>query len=80
MGGQGYHPMTAPKPKPKPDPEPEPDPPEPGPDDEPDETFDQRLTDQRLTAIKAEIDELKERLTEMDERMRAPPIPIGRRP
>lgn len=65
--------MTAPKPKPKPAPEPEPDPPEPGPDDEP-ETF-----DQRLTALKTEIDELKERMIELEERQNAPPIGLGRR-
>jgi hypothetical protein len=66
--------MTAPKPKPKPDPEPEPDPPEPGPDDEP-ETF-----DQRLMAIKVEVDELKERMTALEEKVAAPPVGIGRRP
>ena len=64
--------MTAPKPKPTP--APEPDPPEPGPDDEPD------TIDQRLTALKTEIDELKERMIELEERMRAPPIGLGRRP
>ena len=66
--------MTAPKPKPK-DPEPEPDPPEPGPDEDDEETF-----DQRLMAIKVEVDELKERMAAVEERQNAPPIGLGRRP
>jgi hypothetical protein len=67
--------MTAPKPKPKPDPEPEPDPPEPGPDEDDDETFDQRLVE-----LKVEVDELRERMTALEEKVAAPPIPYGRRP
>jgi hypothetical protein len=60
--------MTAPKPKPKPDPEPDPDPPEPDPDEEePNPDLNDRLT------------ALEKRVEEMDERMRAPPVGLGRR-
>jgi hypothetical protein len=71
--------MTAPKPKPKPDPEPEPDPPEPGPDDEPD-TIDQRIAKVDDNATRYALEALWVEIKALDERMRAPPIPIGRRP
>jgi hypothetical protein len=77
--------MTAPKPKPKPDPEP--DPPEPGPDDEPD-TIDKLIAVMHYhvsdgncpTELPKLLEMLWGEIKALDERMRAPPIPIGRRP
>jgi len=62
--------MTAPKPKPKPDPEP--DPPEPDPEPDPDVNDGISLLER--------VENLENRMTALEERVAAPPIPYGRRP
>lgn len=68
--------MTAPKPKPKPDPEPEPDPPEPGPDD----AANHGPVPTEASMIEKRVASLEDRMTKLEERVAAPPIPVGKRP
>jgi len=67
------------QPKPKPKPEPEPDPPE---DDDAAKTREPRTLEERVADLSGGeyVTELREILDLLLERMKAPPVGIGRRP
>lgn len=75
MGCQGDHKLMATQPKPKPKPKPDPDP-----EEEAEAAAQPGLDEGPGITLLDRVENLENRMTALEERVRAPPVGLGKRP